>query len=289
MSRSGNIEKKVSKLEEGIKDDLSNNDYHLDKEYLSSSSLKLMYKDPKAYYAQYIEGEKSFIPPALQAAFDFGSYMHTLILEPEKLQEEYTIDIPVEGKTLITEAQNKLAGKMLTKYKEASMRLGKQGAEQEVRLSSFIEGGVAEESFFTTLEGVKVKCRSDYRREFYTSDSILECLNPTGKLNLNAQIIDVKTTSEEKLTIKKCEKICHSFGYALSAALYVDIIKQVTGIEHDFYFLFCSKKGTNEVRLYKASTAFLERGRVEYKEALKQVRDARESGIYYETKVGELS
>jgi hypothetical protein len=74
----------------------------------------------------------------------------------------------------------------------------------------------------------------------------------------------------------------------LPAALYVDVVQQLTGIEQEFYFLFLSKKGTNQVELFKASDSFLERGRKQYTLALKRLKKARETGIYYAANVPEL-
>jgi len=263
-------------LKSGILDGISNEDYHSDREFVSSSALKLMLEKPKAYYLQYVKEEPTFISDKLQEAFDLGSYIHTLLLEPHLLAEEYLIyegeeKQEVSGKTSISLANAQLASKMFNKYNRAKVAIGDHEGEL-VQVSSFIEGGMAEQTLCTTLDGVKVKVRPDYRREF--SDY--------------GQIIDVKTTSEVSLTSYQVGKICSKYGYALSAALYVDVVQALTGIEQEFYFLFLSKKGTNQVELFKASEAFLQRGRDQYQIAIKALKKARETGIYYSAKVQEL-
>jgi len=263
-------------LREGILEEVSNEDYHSDKEYVSSSGLKKMFEKPKAFYEEYVKGQKPFISDKLQEAFDFGSYLHTLILEPHLLTEEYLIyegeeKQEVSGKKSISRQNAELASKMFNKYNKSTVAIGDHEGEL-IQVSSFIEGGMAEQTLCTTLDGVKVKVRPDYRREF--SDY--------------GQIIDVKTTSEASLTPYQVGKICSKYGYALSAALYVDVVQALTGIEQEFYFLFLSKKGTNQVELFKASEAFLQRGRDQYQIAIKALKKARETGIYYSAKVQEL-
>ena len=261
------------KLKEGILDNISNNAYHSDKEYESSSTLKKMFENPKEYYRTRVKGEEAYIPPRLQEAFDFGSYLHTLILEPHLLDHEYHIGTEGKvGKKSISMDNAVLANKMFNKYNKETIELGEQGKESLVKLNTFIEGGIAEQTLCTTLDGIKVKVRPDYRREFLD----------------HGQIVDVKTTSEASLTPYKVDKICAKYGYALSAALYVDVVQQLTGIEQEFYFLFLSKKGINQVEIFKASDSFLERGRKQYTLALKRLKKARETGIYYAANVPEL-
>ena len=272
------------KLQDGIHEGISNFDYHSDREYLSSSVVKLLYEDPKAFHAKYILGEKEKTPARLQEAFDFGSYLHTLILEPELLSDEYRIytgaredegwkDFVKANKkfTVVTESQVKAANALYQKYKAESVLLGNQGEAEEVPLSSFFEKGYAEQTFCGELEGVKIKVRPDYRREFSDFGSIQ----------------DVKTTSEKSLTRYRVEKICTKYGYHISAAMYVDLVEKLTGKRQDFYFLFLSKS-SKQVAMFKASEAMLKRGRDQYKLALKRYKEAKETGVWYEHVIEEL-
>lgn len=258
-------------LKEGILEDISNEDYHEDKEYVSSSGLKKMFDKPKAFYEEYVKGVKPYYSANLLRAFDFGSYLHTLILEPHLLDKEYIIGKEEEGKKSILKEDAELASKMYNAYAKATVAIGDHDGEL-VKLSSFIEGGVAEQTLCTTLDGIKVKVRPDYRRE----------------LGDYGQIVDVKTTSESSLTPYQVGKICSKYGYALSAALYVDVVKELTGLDQEFYFLFLSKKGGLQVELFKASDSFLQRGREQYQLAIARLKKARETGIYYSAKVQEL-
>ena len=74
-------------MKDGIYTDLSNDEYHANRTHVSSSVLKTAVSDPKKYYEKYILKIDN-TPKTLQAAFDFGTYVHTLILEPETVEKE---------------------------------------------------------------------------------------------------------------------------------------------------------------------------------------------------------
>jgi len=269
-------------LKAGLNLDIANDDYHADREYISSSGLKLMLKDPRSYYKQYILGEKESFS---STAMDMGSYIHSLILEPHLTEAEFAIypgatrrgsvweDFKAlnSHKTIITKSQADKADAMIKEYNEGSIILGKHGYENEVPYSSFFTDGFAEQTFCGNINGVKIKVRFDYRKE----------------CEKFASINDVKTTGDYCDKPSDAERICRTWDYALSAALYCDVAEQVTGRKHDFYFLFMSKKD-HKVALYRASEEMLERGRAEYLEAIEKLKIARETGIYFENKIQEL-
>lgn len=271
-------------LKLGFNEDIDNEDYHADREYLSSSSLKMMLKDPRKFYKVYVENEK--VEQSNKSALDLGSYIHARILEPHLVEKEFAVfnghmrrgkswDEFLENageKIIITRSQKNMADDLIRKYEEASVILGKQGLEEkEVKISSFFEKGFAEQTLCGIIDGIKIKVRFDYRKDF----------EDFGSIN------DIKTTSDYIGTKKSVERICANFDYDLSAALYVDLATQVTGKPHDFYFCFLSKKD-GACRIFRASEQMLEKGREKYMEAIQKIKKARESGIYFENRIEEL-
>jgi hypothetical protein len=272
------------KLVEGINPKCSNEEYHGDREYVSSSVLKLMFKDPKEYYNRYVLGDMTNAPKG--ASLDFGSYIHARILEPEIVEDEFAI---FEGarragavwerfklenldKIILTGVQKRKADKLLDKYEEKIIVIDHpEKGTQEVPVSTFFTGGEAEETFATTIDGVKVKVRTDYRKAFKSF----------GSIN------DVKTCSEESLTKENLEKVCARWGYDISAALYIDVLTQVLGVPQDFYFLFISTT-SGQIEIVKASKQMIENGRRKYKKGLKMLREARLSGVYFKNEIVEL-
>jgi len=275
----------MSKLPLGLTENISNNRYHDDREYISSSGLKLMLKDGRSFHNQYVLGNKQEF--SNQTALDMGTYIHALILEPHLVEEEFAIfpgaikrgkdwnafkaDKNNDGKIIMSKSQYNQAKVLIDNFNEASVVLGNQGKEKEVKLSSFFTKGFAEQTLCGTLEGIKIKVRFDYRKDF----------GNFGSIN------DVKTTASYIGKISDVETICEQYEYDLSAALYTDMLAMHTDKKQDFFFTFISKKN-GEVKIFKASTAMLDRGRKKYKEAIRLLKIARETGVYFENKIEEL-
>jgi hypothetical protein len=74
-------------LELGINKDISNDHYHSNKTFFSSSVLKDLLKDKELFHKKYILKEEVERSGPLNA-FLFGSYVHTLILEPHLVDVE---------------------------------------------------------------------------------------------------------------------------------------------------------------------------------------------------------
>lgn len=262
---------------------LNNKEYHDDRNFLSSSGLKLMFKNPRLFYKTYVENSEPN-NGSNSAAFEFGSYVHSLILEPHLTDEEFAIFDGMrrgkawdefkalnENKTIIGKKQAEDANELVNNFKNTSIFVGSPENEKEVSLSSFFSNGKAEESLMHEIDNLPVKVRFDYRKEWETHGSIY----------------DLKTSSEYCDDIEKVEKICSMYSYDISAALYVDCASQFTGKVHDFYFVFMSK-ADNQSYMYKASEQMIEEGRRKYKEAIKKLHEARSTGIYYRNRIQEL-
>jgi hypothetical protein len=273
-----------NKLKEGFNEKCSNEEYHGDREFVSSSGLKLILKNPREYYRKYVKNEGE---PLNSDALSIGSYAHTRILEPHLVEVEYaiwtkgrrygedwnTFKEENEGKIIITSSQKSLVDSMVKEYEASSVILGDHGNEKEVSISSFFTKGEAEETVAGFLDDYPVKCRFDYRKEW----------DDFGSIN------DLKTTGIAlgTATVEEVEEICAYWDYDLSAALYADLAEKYTGKAHDFYFIFLSKKDF-ACRIFKASDEMIRRGRAKYKAAIKALKKAEETGVYFENRVEEL-
>ena len=243
-----------------------NEDYHKDRTYKSSSTLKLFLKDPREYYKRYILGEER--EEMYKSAYDFGSYMHSLILEPEKTVLEFAVfegatrrgkayeefKSANEGKTIITASQAQQALDLMHLFNE------------DVDTAGLIQGGVAEQTLCVELDGMPIKVRADYKKD--------------------GLIVDLKTTSDPVDRFSAAKTIIR-FDYDLSAALYVDAFKEYTGKDHDFVFAFLNKQN-GDVGILKASEDLLENGRKKYKHAIKNLLQAESSGVFFKEGIQEV-
>ena len=222
-------------IKKGFIKNLSNDEYHADRTHSSSSVLKKALNDPAEYHRVYVLGEE---PKSMnQSSLDFGNYVHTTILEPHLLEEEYVVfpgtrrgkvweafKYANQDKTIVTSTQHDKAMDMCNNLYQTKLILD----NEEVLGAALFLGGIAEESLFTDLEGLPIKVRTDYR-----------ALNTEATKGV---IRDIKTTSSYVATSKDARDVCNSFGYILSASLYLDAIEKETGIPHDLNLYSCLKQ-----------------------------------------------
>lgn len=252
----------------GLNNEISNEDYHADREYISSSGLKLMNKCPREFYKKYIKGEED--EQKSSASLTFGSYVHSIILEPELVEEEYAFfdgrkagkkweefrDLEEnEGKTFISSSQ------------ASNAKLLKEVMEENKHAVALLDEGNPEQTLCVEIEGVKIKVRADW-------------LRPDGK------IVDLKTTANG-VTYDEVQQTCLHWDYCLSAALYADAFTKFTGVKHDFYFIFLGKSPMG-AEVYKASERMIEFGRQRYMKAIRAIRHARETGVWFNEGIQEI-
>lgn len=240
----------------GLNKDISNEDYHADREYISSSGLKLLLRDEREYYRKYILGEKD----ESKSFFDFGTYVHALILEPHIVDDEFAIFGGARrfgktydqfcdnnpGKIVITKSEEKLAKKIMESY------------DKHTLAKSLVCDGVAEETYGAVLDDMNVKIRTDYMTDGY--------------------ILDVKTTSSS-LATPSIQSTIMKYDYDLSAALYMDVANQYGKKCDNFFFLFVNKKDC-DILVCKASPALIENGRRKYKAAIAKFKQLKAEGFF---------
>lgn len=261
------------KLKPGVNEGVSNAEYHGDTTHFSSSTLKLLLKDRKKFYKEYILGERE--QQEDKPAFALGSLVHTLILEPHLEDVEY-VYLPDEiksrrgaafeafmsepenqGKTAIIKSQRELAKDMLEHYKKRP---------EAVNLINV--GGKPEETLCVELEGVPIKVRADW-------------------VNVDkGYIVDVKTSSKP---IDKGGVIdsCNQYEYYLSAALYKIAFEKHYNKKFDFYWIFLGKfeKGCE---VYKMSDKSYWRGESDVRRAIEIYKECSENNNWEDYIIQEI-
>ena len=181
-----------------------------------------------------------------------GSVIHTLILEPHKLESEYLI-LPElnlrtnDGKAQKAEfeAEAKATNKTLVKAEIYNQAEAVAKSFLNSPLSLFLRGEVkAEASFFGEIDGVKVKARPDL-------------ILPQQQI-----IIDFKTTSQVG-SADGFAKMAANFAYYIQASLYLEITKY-----KQFYFIVLETAEPYMVGCYKLDTEALEFGKSEIRRAI---------------------
>ena len=183
-----------------------------------------------------------------------GSVIHTLILEPQKLESEYIIMPELnlrtnDGKAQKAEfeAEAKATNKTLVKSEIFNQAEAVSKSFLNSSLSSFLRGEVkAEASFFGEIDGVKVKARPDL-------------ILPQQQI-----IIDFKTTSQVGGgSADGFAKMAANFSYYIQASLYLEITKY-----KQFYFIVLETTEPFMVGCYKLDSEALEFGKSEIRRAI---------------------
>lgn len=253
----------MSELNLGVNAGLTNAEYHAERKHLSSSNLKLLLESPAEFHRQKILGLGK---KESTAAMDLGTYVHTLVLEPENEETEFAVWSgwrkagaefeawkAQQGKKMILSKPQQHTGKALAKTVQA--------CPPALRLLS---EGVPELSLATTLLGVPCKMRADW-------------INAGP----NPYILDVKTTRypNDAGVFRKTVK---QLGYDLSAALYCDVAHAVYGKIFSFYWAVISKEDMSCV-VYKASSNTLSDGTRAVNQALITYKKCLEADFWPES------
>lgn len=247
------------KLKKGINEKISNADYHADKRYLSSSSLKSVLKDPEQFYKEHVlqEGERKHIP-----AFDEGTYAHSLILEPETIEEEFAF-YPGMRKAGAEWEEFAMANKdkiVLSKPQKMRVESWVRSFHKRPEAVSLVKGGIPEHTIAGEYLDCPIKVRADY-------------------INLDkGYIADVKTSSYDT-DVDTFKFVINQFSYQLSAALYCKMFEEYYETSFDFYFIVLGKKNLR-CEVFRASRDTMAEGLLMVQKAISTYHKCKKTGIW---------
>ena len=191
------------------------------KQFLSNSDIKSLLENPLNF--------KKPSPP--NPAFVVGSYFHTCILEPDKL-EKFKI---VKSRTRNTKEYKEIAGEdiCLLQHEVDKIELMREKVlEVDLFKDLILDGAVEyEQPGLVELEGMQWKGKADI-------------VNHSSQL-----IIDLKTTNN----INTFASSAHKFNYDSQAYIYSKMFNM------DFVFIVVDKK-THQLGLFDCSDKFLQSG-----------------------------
>lgn len=234
-------------MEPGIYTNISNEEYHKGGG-LSSSGLKLLTKSP-AHYRVHRSIET--------AAMIRGTAAHCAVFEPERFEQEYTVEPEVNKRTKAGQAEIAalaLTGKIVLSRKDYADVLGMAEAVKNHSLAyALTTGGVAEQSVYWKQKveygvdnetKILCKCRPDYVKS----------------LKDDYVIVDLKTTTDAR-TGYFPRKAYWDYGYHISAAHYITGMTEAVGTPpREFIFVAVESEPPYGVIVYRASRLFVNSG-----------------------------
>tara|TARA_R110002167_G_scaffold70594_3_gene199271 strand:+ start:2885 stop:3670 length:786 start_codon:yes stop_codon:yes gene_type:complete len=190
---------------------------YLGQNALSSSSLKLLHKSPRAY-----QDSLNGIQMNSKALYE-GKLIHQMLLEPDKVDDVVVIDTTTRGTRIFKEAfasnQNTFTEKEFAHCKSiADSVMRNKVSGQAIRIMQ------PEVPKIGLIDGLPFRGKADL-------------LSKDG-----SSIIDIKTTGD----LSRFRWAVRDFGYDMQCVIYCELF----GISYeDFYFLVVDKK-TKEVGLF---------------------------------------
>lgn len=283
-------------LKEGLIKDLSSEMYHSIPNVFSSSQVKDGLVSQELFYDKYISKviERESIP-----AFDIGTYFHTAILEPEKLESECAVymgkrigknweDFKAKnaGKAIITESEYADAMNLVRAVQASPVAMGRL-SRGEPEVSGFLKLRVFQREIYAITWG-KVLGKYGWEDAKVPAKGFDLWVKVRADLLADSFVLDLKSTQGDAKDADEVQKTVANYKYDLSAAMYLDVfsaIKQRTIT--DFIWTFASKKFKN-CRSYVASAKSIQVGRKKFKIAILNIVDGFETDWSFEDYIGTV-
>jgi hypothetical protein len=200
--------------------------YHSDYSRLSPSMLSVLAKSPEEFHARFIAKTMKTEPTE---AMVFGTLLHTLIMEPETVDDRFIVASKVdrrtkEGKAAWSEFLSKADGKEIVSEDVFQMCLkASDSIAKHDQVAKFLgRKADIETPLPWELLGVPMKCR------------------PDAVYNDLRLIVDYKTTGDA--SPKEFARSVFNFGYDRQAWCYREAIFQLTGEVFRFLFVVVNKE-----------------------------------------------
>lgn len=228
--------------------DCTNDQYHSGPGISKSHLDAIAGKSPKHYWHKYINPERERQAPS--AAMQIGTAIHTVILEPELMDQTVVRGLSLErrssaDKATWAEFEAKHRGKVILKDDdyEKVLRI-RDAVHSHPMAGGLLAGGKAEQSIFAKDEstGELIKCRTDYM------------------LDGGNVIVDLKSTDDA--SPDGFGKSAANFRYDVQVAWYFHVMEQGLGwVPHEWVFIAVEKEPPYAIGIYLATPSQIERAR----------------------------
>jgi hypothetical protein len=235
---------------------VTDDEYHGNTEYVSSTQLKSILKSPQHFLATVQGAGKD------THALEFGRLTHMAVLEPWRFED---LVLPFDGefnrrfrecKRFIAEHPNQIVIGQDRHDAIQSMRNAVRAHRFRGRpLGDWFDEAEAEKAFYFVERVTGVKCRIK-----------VDAAHPKF-------IFDLKSTPD--VLPRPFNSSVQSYSYDLSAFMYQTGIQYFTGEERPFIFVAVEKEAPYSVMVYTAGDSLLDNGAQKFEDALNRLKHAR--------------
>ena len=216
-------------------------------------------------------------PPKETDALRFGHLMHTTILEPQKVEENFLV-IPkldkrtTKGKLAHAEYEQMAKGRTIVndeemeKCRNIQHNIAEHAAARELLYAG---AGGNELSIVWLDEETGLLCKAR--------------LDRFGSLNAQGVIADVKSTGKPA-TLRNWQRSCHDYGYYEQAAMYLAGANTLFPLEElqerKFIWVSIESKPPNLIRLFEIEYDALAYGHEQFRKHLAQYAECVQKGEF---------
>jgi len=228
-------------------------DYHAS-QAIGASTAKLALKSMQLFD----DARRGIYVQADRPHFQIGTLVHMMVLEPEKFARLVTTLGPINPAT------GKMYGRDTAKFAAWQAENPDKIVVEEwiflmlarmpPEVKALLKGTVREQSFFTTLGGLQVKCRND-------------ALSP-------GLILDLKTCVD----IDRIDRDIARNSYWFTAAWYRAVMKAATGKGHRHKLIFVEKSAPYRWRIVNLDVSYVMHGDAHVASVLDKIARAAFSG-----------
>lgn len=249
----------------GCYKDLSNEDYHADKDYISRSSIMDYLRSPFTYWAKHLNPDRPKKDATPQMIL--GSAFHKFILENETFLDEYcfapeAVTLKYSGREAYDEYKKQLAecessNKIVLTNDMGNVLIDmREKLKQNKKSMQLIDGRIENSFFWRDAEsGLLLKSRPDILH-----DSIC---------------VDLKTTSDASPRAFQNEMV--KYGYHIQFAMIRDAVKAIEGhLLKTFIDLVIENKYPHNMAIYIIDEEAINEGERIYKSVCLDMKAARE-------------
>lgn len=277
--------------------DMSSAEYHSTEGTFSSSQFKDLIDDEELFIAKYIH---KTVEREENDAFDLGSYLHTGVLEPHKLNEDCAVFPGAirkgdawekfkkkhKGKTIVTKAMMDKAEGLIAAVNDSPVAL------------SYLNRGEPEVSLFVKLLVHEGEIYAPYFWRMLTPKGWVKASPPKKGEEMVVKvradslgddfILDLKSTSGNAKSWSVILDKNKAYKYDLSAALYMDLFNlPLEGAIRQFLWTYVSKDRFN-CKTWVATSENIYVGRKKYVKAIHTFMACKRNGFELYDSLGEI-
>ena len=229
--------------------------YYGDWEYTTNSQLGYVKRSPANYWKMRNGGKID------GAALRFGSLVHTMILEPEKVANNFVVFNPDER----PESDKGMTSKINKAWK---IQQDLDCKESRKTLMTMAQSELAldiQERLYACPEVMEIlnNCETEVPKLWTDLNTMSKCKGKADiVMNDGLTLVDIKTTGKD---VKDFERSAYNFDYHRQAAFYMDGFGA-----KEFVFVVIESNAPHQIGIFTCSEEFIEKGRQEYIELLEQ-------------------